>query len=490
VTGAALVGGIPVLFGSRPAAASHRGHHGWRRFSRLHWRRKKSFQIRLDAAYDELYRPIVPHRTNGDEERYPNRIGNFSKTLPHDECGEVDRDAYRALLHALNTNRFDDFEAVPKGGTGNYLNPMGGTVFSIDGPDTAAIGIEPPPPFASPELAAQAAEVYWMALLRDVPLTAWDSDPLVGEAVDDLARFSGYEGPPLSRQNLFRLDYPGVLDGPMVSQFCWRPFVYDGISVEQKQRTEKPLEGYLTTFEEWLAIQRGESARGFFGRTEDEGHYIFDPRGLGQAAAQDSIYSQYFKAGLIINDLFGFGGGEGNDPGNPYAMAERQLGFSTFGNAHFLEMTALVAKAERHAWYQKWQVHRFLRPEVYCGRVHASLMLGKDYPIHPDLTERSEVLDRIFELNRRINQHRIDSPGFDFFKPSEAVGSYLLPQMLKGGSPTHPSFTAGHAITAGACVTFLKAYFNEDAEIPQSLDGPRHVGRPLARRHDRGPQAG
>jgi hypothetical protein len=223
VTGAALVGGIPVLFGSRPAAASHRGHHGWRRFSRLHWRRKKSFQIRLDAAYDELYRPIVPHRTNGDEERYPNRIGNFSKTLPHDECGEVDRDAYRALLHALNTNRFDDFEAVPKGGTGNYLNPMGGTVFSIDGPDTAAIGIEPPPPFASPELAAQAAEVYWMALLRDVPLTAWDSDPLVGEAVDDLARFSGYEGPPLSRQNLFRLDYPGVLDGPMVSQFCWRP---------------------------------------------------------------------------------------------------------------------------------------------------------------------------------------------------------------------------------------------------------------------------
>jgi PAP2 superfamily len=33
------------------------------------------------------------------------------------------------------------------------------------------------------------------------------------------------------------------------------------------------------------------------------------------------------------------------------------------------------------------------------------------------------------------------------------------------GSPTHPSYPAGHATVAGACVTILKARFNEDYPI-------------------------
>jgi hypothetical protein len=45
----------------------------------------ESFKIRLDAAKQELRRPPVDHPTNGDEERFPNRIGNFSKTLLHQE---------------------------------------------------------------------------------------------------------------------------------------------------------------------------------------------------------------------------------------------------------------------------------------------------------------------------------------------------------------------------------------------------------------------
>jgi hypothetical protein len=33
------------------------------------------------------------------------------------------------------------------------------------------------------------------------------------------------------------------------------------------------------------------------------------------------------------------------------------------------------------------------------------------------------------------------------------------------GSPTHPSYGAGHASVAGACVTILKAVFDENAVI-------------------------
>jgi hypothetical protein len=33
------------------------------------------------------------------------------------------------------------------------------------------------------------------------------------------------------------------------------------------------------------------------------------------------------------------------------------------------------------------------------------------------------------------------------------------------GSPTHPAYGAGHATVAGACVTILKAWFNESTRL-------------------------
>jgi hypothetical protein len=56
-------------------------------------------------------------------------------------------------------------------------------------------------------------------------------------------------------------------------------------------------------------------------------------------------------------------------------------------------------------------------------------------------------------------------------------GTYLLPQAFPEGSPLHPSYGAGHATVAGACVTILKAFFDESFVIPNpvvpSLDGQR-----------------
>jgi hypothetical protein len=44
-----------------------------------------------------------------------------------------------------------------------------------------------------------------------------------------------------------------------------------------------------------------------------------------------------------------------------------------------------------------------------------------------------------------------------------ANGTYLLPMAFPEGSPTHPSYPAGHATIAGACCTVLKAVFEETA---------------------------
>lgn len=63
------------------------------------------------------------------------------------------------------------------------------------GADPPAVGVNPPPTFASAAIAAQAAEIYWMALLRDVPFAEYDTHPLVAQAAADLSSFSGYTGP-------------------------------------------------------------------------------------------------------------------------------------------------------------------------------------------------------------------------------------------------------------------------------------------------------
>ena len=40
-----------------------------------------------------------------------------------------------------------------------------------------------------------------------------------------------------------------------------------------------------------------------------------------------------------------------------------------------------------------------------------------------------------------------------------------MPQAFPEGAPTHPSYGAGHATVAGACVTILKAWFDESFPI-------------------------
>ena len=88
-------------------------------------------------------------------------------------------------------------------------------------------------------------------------------------------------------------------------------------------------------------------------------------------------------------------------------------------------------------------MHRRLRPEAFAGRIHNLLTHpGLNYPIHRDVLN-SEALHQVFSRNR----------------------TYLLPQGYPEGSPLHPSYGAGHATVGGACVTILKALFDESFVI-------------------------
>jgi hypothetical protein len=165
----------------------------------------------------------------------------------------------------------------------------------------------------------------------------------------------------------------------------------------------------------------------------------------------DALYEAYLNACLIL-----LGHGAPFDPGNPYLPpnpnAATQIGFGTFGGPHVLSLVCEVAtRALKAMWWQKWYVHRRLRPEAYGGLIHVKLAGGtngqtKDYPIQQQVLD-SEALERTHTAN----------------------GTYLLPMAFPEGSPTHPSYGAGHATVAGACVTVLKAFFDDLAPLPATI---------------------
>src|SRR3954447_8135065 len=79
------------------------------RAQRLTSRASDARRYRHEMADLAAARLHPPHVTNGEETEYQNPAGqlsyiaNYSKALPHNQLGEVDPAAYRALLRALDS---------------------------------------------------------------------------------------------------------------------------------------------------------------------------------------------------------------------------------------------------------------------------------------------------------------------------------------------------------------------------------------------------
>lgn len=414
----------------------------------------RSYSIRHRAAL--LQQRIKPalHPTNGDEELYPQRIANFSKGLPHDSFGEVNPAAYNALLHALKSGKPEDFEALSMGGAfpetqRKLVNPQSAFAFDLEGADSHSLAIPPAPAFNSLEQTGEIVENYWMALLRDVPFEDYGANPLALAAMDDLSALSDFRGPKINgrvtAQTLFRDSLPGTTVGPYISQFFWLPVPFGANFIEQRMRTPVPSVDFLTQFPQWLSAQRGEQPTQAL-TFDPERRYIRNGRDLGQWVHIDVLFQAYFHAMLIMlagpdaNDFNSSGLGVPFDPANPYATSRTQDAFGTFGGPHIAALMCEVAsRALKAVWFQKWCVHRRLRPEVYAARIHNQFRGLRNYPLQVDELLRMRVIP---ELSSRF-------------------GGYLLPMAFPEGSPLHPSYAAGHATVAGACVTILKAWFPE-----------------------------
>lgn len=418
-------------------------------------------------------------------------IGSFHKTLPHNGFGEVDKDAFDLLVAATKDNTDPPFGAVPEGSfeppatdTAPFTNPRAGLAKDQLTQRPSLYVMPQAPTVLSDTTAAEMTELYWMALLRDVPLDEFDTHADVGAAATEVEqRFAsttgnsgdptllqtgidvpGHDGAraPITRQNLFRLGLPGEDVGPLVSQFFLRPINFGTQTIDQRQMPYRKELNYLTQFHEWKVAQdsgNGQDGR-FYSRGNEDRDTYYEPRtryistmrDLARFVHKDALHQAYFNAALLM-----LSGGADWTPGNPYtgdhpnSVAEREAGFGTLGGPHILALVSEVAtRALKVVWHEKWQVHLRLRPEAYAGLVHVqNIGVGdpkqkRPYGLPAWLAEETQAAQRVRALNGL-------GDGTD--------ETLLLPIAFTSGSPLHPAYGAGHATVAGACVTVLKAFF-------------------------------
>ncbi|MEM7505908.1 MAG: vanadium-dependent haloperoxidase [Pseudomonadota bacterium] len=158
-------------------------------------RAREAKRVRDLATEISRLSPQAQTRTNQEENDHgPQYPANFTKGLLHDECGVLDdADDYRCFVEAINApdrTRFEKGVRTAKdrdvkfncptkitcGGKQkvawrSWESPRAGHIYELQGPDAGAVGMAPAPRVGSSELAAEMAEVYGLALLRDVPFT-------------------------------------------------------------------------------------------------------------------------------------------------------------------------------------------------------------------------------------------------------------------------------------------------------------------------------
>lgn len=411
-------------------------------------------QVKTTNSQLQLVKPIPTHTNNGDELNLPSFVGSYHKGLPViNPFGEVDPFSYQALLNALNSGHAADYELIPLGGSAKLTNPQAGLAFDTEGVDDQQIFEPPSPATGGAERAAEAVENYWMALARDVPFTQYGGEPTTAAAIAELNALANYKAPkPVTGKNLFRL---GVGDaslqgtgafsdtiGPYLSQFLLVPrslgaHHYGAQITTYRSRANGGVD-YLTDAASWLASQRGNLDADDSANLDPISRLVRSGRDIAQWVHVDLLYQAYLEAVLVLG-----GSNAPLSPANPYSSSRTQVGFGTLGLPFIQSLFAEVGRRALQAqWYQKWQVHRALRPEAFGGLVHYQIVQGR-YPFLHSQVVNSQAVQRTFGQ----------------------FGSYFLPMAFPEGCPTHPSYGSGHATVAGACVTVLKAMFDETTPI-------------------------
>src|SRR5271165_6575179 len=87
---------------------------------------ERSFALRTLVASNDASILPPPQIDNGDEIRYPDKCGTYSKGILQAGVGRVDLTAYHSFRRALNSGDPADFAAIQVGGSKTLNGPQGG----------------------------------------------------------------------------------------------------------------------------------------------------------------------------------------------------------------------------------------------------------------------------------------------------------------------------------------------------------------------------
>ncbi|MEM9248428.1 MAG: bromoperoxidase [Pseudomonadota bacterium] len=396
---------------------------------------------------------------NGDEKRFAceGLASSFTKGLPHDSNGLV-LSGYTAFMEAINAVNPDEgapvsfagvatgagtFKSVDAAGKPpawrGWESPRTGHYFDLEGPDADAFGMAPAPEMGSAELTAEMAEVYAMALLRDVPFRqiadetgaddltgitvaqvlaelkgiTYFSDPdqapsafakrrlsarlLAPDAYDLASGAPDAALPALTGDNLFRGSGPGAKAGPWVSQFMVlgnradRQFCAPGMPPVTETARE-PKDGFIA-YGSQLMDQRSrffkpgldymtnwdewlDVQRG--ADTRDTHLFLSETRFLStpRDLATYVRFDALYQAYLNAC-LILLSSEAKTQPGFPEQNNQPRTGFASFGGPHILSLVTEVAtRCLKFARRQKFNWHRRARPEKISGLLTLAALNG------------------------------------------------------------------------------------------------------------------
>ncbi len=471
------------------------------------YRIEQSLNFRVSAAKKAADRAHPVHESNGDEQRYgpTNYAMSFTKGLDHEITTGliVDPNDFESFRAAIDAGYIDAFTTSVRSSpqkARQWEAPTAGLVHDLQGPDSQAVTMAPAPALGSTELAYEMAEVYELALLRDVPLTEFSGGTVHAGINATIAHLNaiGYDitgktGRPrkhdntgnLDAQVLFRGSSPGVETGPYLSQFMLLgttdqtgttaitdgKITYGALQIDQKVPVAHSVD-YMIAWADWLAVQNGAATQdnaALFDATVPR-RFITFPRDLATYVHYDALYEAYLNACLILLEMgaptdpgFNKLSGQGRlflnslDPDNYnitsfFETHEREAGgFALWGGPHILTLVTEVAtRALKAVRYQKFNNHCRLRPEALAARIEKAGNIESAFP----------AVNGAFSALTGTIQDTVDA-----IRANNSTNTALLPMAFQEGSPMHPSYGAGHATVAGACITMLKAYFDTSAVL-------------------------
>lgn len=479
-------------------------------------RADESYNVRVAAAELARSRGVEEAVNNGEEHIYPNFLGSFTKGLRHNDDGTVaDPSHFEAFVSASNSGDPKEIRALNLGplvdedgalvwrssiarkrnvGLRGWESMGAGLAYDLEGPDAQAHVMPPAPTLESDELVAEMAELYLMALARDIRFTEWhENDEFIPFAIDYLNTLQWFNHDPccdapsaeiarrrgwVTVDNLFRGLLPGSLVGPMLSQFLvggtthvgkdaelgrYQGLVqYGATTIDQRVRVAKEGKDFCTNMKYFLDVQDGANLRGLE-EYEDGTRLIETPRDLATYVHLDALYQAYLNAALMmLAENFPL------DPNLPFVeddSIDKHQGFAMYGGPHILTLVCEVAtRALKAVRFSKFNVHRRARPEAVAGLIH----IQKTRQGCPEAQKLVDALEPILGMVAEHNKGQNEDNESDSDEEDEE--SYLLPLAFSEGSPMHPSYGSGHATVAGACVTVLKAFFDDCYVFPRVLE--------------------